>query len=238
MYDKNLLDIETQAILEHLSAKDNVLDIGCGEGEGTIKYFEKVNHLIALDYSLTRLEKLKEKNNRIKTIHMDMKELLPEHFDIKFDRIITQRSLINLKGFQEQKTVIEKIHDILKEDGKYIMLEGFCDGSEQMNMVRRDFEIPEIKVKWHNCFFNKEELLDNISPFFTLEYSRDFSLYFFITRVFNAILRHPEIPAWNDNINNLARKMELTYKNRFIKGISRLELLVFKKNQEDNKRKQ
>jgi cyclopropane fatty-acyl-phospholipid synthase-like methyltransferase len=229
MYDKNIVEIEMEAILEQLSNEDNILDIGCGEGENTIEYFKKVKTLIALDYSLTRLEKLKAKNTRIITIQMDMRNISKEQFPEKFDKIITQRSLINLKNFEEQKMVIINIHSLLKDNGKYLMLEGFHDGSEKINKVRKDFGLPSIDIKWHNCFFRKKELLDAIYPYFTLEYNRDFSMYFFISRILNAIVKHPEIPKWNDNINKIAKKMELSYKNQFINSISRLEFLVFRK---------
>ncbi len=229
MYDKNLVEIESDAILEHLKESDRVIDIGCGEGESTIKYLKKVKELIALDYSMTRLEKLKDKNDQIITLQMDMRELSFDTIKKKFTKAITQRSLINLNNFDEQKAVIKGIHSILVDDGKYIMLEGFTEGVETINKIRSYFKLQAIEVKWHNLFLNKKELLEHIRPYFRLEYTRDFSLYFFITRVFNAILKSPEIPNWNDPVNNLAKTMEISYKNDFIRGISRLELLVFKK---------
>ncbi|MBI5888973.1 MAG: class I SAM-dependent methyltransferase [Deltaproteobacteria bacterium] len=229
MYDKNLLEIETEAVLAFLDRSDSVIDIGCGEGEGTVRYFEKVRELLALDYSETRLEKLKSKNSKIDTIRMDMREVSCESTKKKFTKAITQRSLVNLESFDEQKKAIKAIHSLLEDAGRYIMLEGFNDGVTVVNKIRTEFSLPPIGVKWHNVFFNKKELLEFTRPYFELVEERDFSTYFFMTRVFNAILKHPNIPKWDDEVNMLAKKMEIAYKNRFIKGISRLELLVFKK---------
>lgn len=229
MYDKNLLEIETRSILDFLSKKDTVIDIGCGEGEGTANYYKKVKKIVALDYSKTRLSNLKERNKKILTFQMDMKNISEKSFDIRFDKAITQRSLINLDNFGEQKRVIKGIHAILKKNGAYIMLEGFQEGVEELNKIREEFSLKPIDIKWHNLFFNKKKLLSFMKPYFKLEHSRDFSLYFFLTRGFNAIAKHPDIPQWKDIENNIAKEMEIKYKNQFMKGVSRLELLVFKK---------
>jgi hypothetical protein len=109
------------------------------------------------------------------------------------------------------------------------MLEGFIDGTKALNAIRKDFKLPEIPIKWHNCFLHKERTLEYMDKYFTLEYSRDFSLYFFLTRALNAIFQYPRIPKWNSRLNCIAKEMELKYNNQFIKGVSRLELMVFKK---------
>ncbi|MBI1820251.1 MAG: class I SAM-dependent methyltransferase [Nitrospirae bacterium] len=229
MYDKNLLEIEINSILELLNENDRVVDLGCGEGEGTVKYHEKVKRLIAVDFSISRLEKLRQKNSNIKSFQMDIRDISCERFHERFTKVITQRSLINLESFEEQKEVIKRIHSLLEDEGKYIMLEGFVGGTGKTNEIRKDFNLSSIEIKWHNLFFEKDELLEYTSKYFDLELSRDFSLYFFITRVFNAIINYPEIPKWDNAVNVLAKEMENKYKNSFIKGVSRLELLVFRK---------
>lgn len=229
MYDKNLLEIEINSILELLKENDRLLDLGCGEGEGTVRYYRNVERLIGVDFSNTRLEKLREKNSHIICFQMDMRNITFDIFNEKFTKVITQRSLINLESFEDQKDVISRIHALLEEDGRYIMLEGFVDGTEKINEMRNAFNLSSIDVLWHNRFFRKDELLEFISPYFELESSRDFSLYFLLTRVFNAILKFPDVPKWDEAANVLAREMEMKYRNSFIKGVSRLELLVFKK---------
>lgn len=229
MYDKNLVEIETEAILGYLRKGDEVIDIGCGEGEGTVRYFKKVEELVALDFSETRIERLRVRDARIKTILMDMRDISFGAIGRKFNTAITQRALINLENFSDQKKTILGIHSILEDGGRYIMLEGFNDGSKEINRVRSDFHLPKIDVRWYNHFLSKKELLKFISPYFELMDTRDFSLYFFITRAFNAILKYPRIPKWDSAVNNLAREMEIKYGNQFIRGVSRLELLVFRK---------
>jgi SAM-dependent methyltransferase len=229
MYDKNLLELEIDAVLEHLEPIDKIIDIGCGEGEGTVRYYEKVKEIVALDFSATRLKKLKSRNSNISTIKTDMRNICSEKLGTDYDKVITQRSLINLENFDEQKNAIKNIHSLLKNNGKYIMLEGFIDGVENINKIRTDFNLPSINIKWHNCFFQRDKLLEFINGYFELEYKRDFSIYFFMTRVFNAILKYPEIPRWDDTINNLAARIDKKYKSSFINNLSRLELWILKK---------
>ncbi len=229
MYDKNLLEVEIAAISEYLSEADEVLDIGCGEGEGTTKYFEKVNKIVGLDVSPVRLQKLKDRNVHIETLQMDMKDLSSARVKMRFTKVITQRSLINLKSFDEQKKVILAIHSLLEDRGRYLMLEGFLEGSNEINRIRTDFGLPPIDIKWHNCFFDKEKLINEAGSHFELEEMRDFSAYFFLTRVVNAVLKHPEVPRWDDPMNQLAKRIEIAYKGSFIKGVSRLQLLIFRK---------
>lgn len=229
MYDKNLVGIETEAILKYLGERDSVIDVGCGEGEGTVRYFNKVRELVALDFSETRLRKLHSRNSGINTILMDMRDISRESIGRRFNTAITQRALINLESFSDQKKTIQGIYSILEDDGKYIMLEGFNDGSGEINKIRVDFGLPKIDVRWYNHFFDRKKILRFISPYFELIGSRDFSLYFFVTRVLNAILKYPKIPRWDSAINDLAKEMEIKYGNQFIRGVSRLELLVFRK---------
>jgi ubiquinone/menaquinone biosynthesis C-methylase UbiE len=229
MYDKYLLEIEINAISSYLRKKDTVIDIGCGEGEGTEIYYNKVKKIIAVDYSETRLDKLKSRNRNLKTLHMDMRCISKNTLNMKFDKAITQRSLINLTDFKEQIGVIKNIHSILKKNGRYIMLEGFVEGTSNVNKIRKDFGLPPIKIKWHNSFFNKSELLKHTKQYFELEYTKDFSVYFFMTRIFNAILTYPNMPVWNNAFNKLSKEIEIKYGNKLLKNYSRLELLVFKK---------
>lgn len=227
MYDKNLLDIEIKSILKQLNKDDIVIDIGCGEGEGTVEYYKKVKKIVGLDFSITRLEKLLSRNADIETIQHDLQ--MPLELERKFTIAISQRCLINLKDFKEQSEAIKNIYSVLEDHGRLILLEGFNEGVDNLNKIREDFSIPIAQVKWHNCFFNKKELMEFIEPYFTLEYQRDFSIYSFLTRAFNAILLSPDVPKWHSKFNELARKMENRYENNFLRGLSRLELLVFKK---------
>jgi len=229
MYDKNLINLEIGIIADQLKSDDVVLDLGCGEGEGTICYSEKVKKIIAVDYSQTRLDLLAKKNPEIESICLDMKNLSPSSFENKFDVIITQRSLINLTDFSDQIRTIKTIHSLLKDNGRYVMLEGFKRGAEAINRVREQFELSPINVKWHNLFFDQDELCENISDIFSLREERRLSTFLFLTRVVNAIHKHPDVPKWNDEFNNLAFKMETMFPDLMKEDFSRLKMLVFEK---------
>ena len=64
------------------------------------------------------------------------------------------------------------------------MIENFIDGHENFNQVRKDFGLPEIGMRDHNNFFNRKELLDFISGYFSVvEEVNISSTYYLVSRV-------------------------------------------------------
>lgn len=229
MYDKNLLELEISAIISELTKEDFVLDLGCGEGEGTTRYSEIVKDIIAMDISETRLKLLSQRSPHIKSVIMDMRNIGSYIFKCPLDVVITQRSLINLSEYSQQIDVIKQIYKILKNKGKYIMLEGFNDGDRSINNVRSVIGIEPVKQKWHNLFFNKNELVSDISNMFELKKERNFNVFFFLTRVINACLKYPEIPKWDDKMNTIALNLEKFCPDLISQDFSRLKMLVFER---------
>jgi len=144
----------------------------------------------------------------------------------KFDKVISKRLLINLNSNDKLKA-IENIHKILKDNGDYIMVECFMEPLERINIIRGKLELSEIKIKFFNEYLS-EEFLTEISKIFVLNREIDFeSLYYFISRVFNASLSQGE-PDYFAPINKLA--LELTKMGiNPIKGMSPEKILIFNK---------
>jgi len=229
MYDKNMLDLEICSIISELNKEDFVLDLGCGEGEGTVEYAKVVKDIVAIDSSETRLKLLSQRNFHLKRINVDMRSLDLVLFDKLFDVVITQRSLINLPEHSQQIDVIKQIHKVLKNKGKYIMLEGFEEGEQSINDIRVFLGLEPIKQKWHNLFFNQNELINEISDIFELKKELGFNTFYFLTRVINARLKHPDIPKWDDEFNVMAMNLEKSFPNLIGHNFSRLKMLVFEK---------
>jgi ubiquinone/menaquinone biosynthesis C-methylase UbiE len=162
MYDKHLIRLEIDLIKSKLTSGAKVLDVGCGEGEGTLEYSKVSNvEIYGADFSDTRLEKAKQRlihQNNVKLFKIDFLDNFT--FDCDFDFIISQRFLINLLDFELQKEVILKLSRVLKKGGKLILLEGSVDGVNQLNDFRQLFGLEPIPVRWHNLFFN-DVLLEN-----------------------------------------------------------------------------
>ena len=64
------------------------------------------------------------------------------------------------------------------------MIENFLDGHEQLNNLRRDFGLPEIKIRHHNVFLEQEAVLRFAEQDFTVEEVTNISsAYYMVTRV-------------------------------------------------------
>ena len=64
------------------------------------------------------------------------------------------------------------------------MVENFCEGQENFNQVRKNFGLPEIPIRAHNLFFQRDNFLDYIEGRFTIEEEINISsTYYLMSRV-------------------------------------------------------
>lgn len=197
--DTNLQKIERYYILKTFEKIGQVVllaDIGCGDASDTIYWCDYANEVYGYDYSLSMLELAKRNyNDKIKLYQLD---LLNDNININFDVIVTKRCLINLGNFENQKKSIFKIHKWIKKNGFYIMLECCMDGLDNLNSFRKNFELEPIKEPFHNKYFNLKILMDYINEYFYVIDVKNFSTYYFLTRVYNQIIskeRYTEFDA-------------------------------------------
>jgi len=188
LYDENLRRLEINAILKYISPNSRVLDIGCGNGFSTIQFAkEKMIIIDGMDYSE---EMINNANtllcnypllcNRIRFFQGDILECTHKE---KYDIIITERCLINLETIENQKRAILNIKKMLNKNGKFIMLEGFENNLNDINEVRKKFNLDPIKVVWHNLFFEKNRFESFILPHFKIDTIDNYgSTYMLLTR--------------------------------------------------------
>jgi len=186
MYDKRLLMLEVEAIRGELSPNAEVLDVGCGEGEGTYVYAKIPDISIkAVDFSDTRLAKAKERlsgQHNVQFSKLDITKDLVNHQGA-YDYIITQRCLINITDWEMQKEVLTNLSSKLKAGGRLLLLEGCQEGVDELNAIRASFDLEPITVKWHNLFFNEEKLLQFAKDSgLALVKKKGFGAYFLLTR--------------------------------------------------------
>ncbi len=64
------------------------------------------------------------------------------------------------------------------------MIENFLDGHEQLNDLRRNFDLPEIKIRHHNFFLQQEIVREFVKEEFEVEEMTNISsTYYMVTRV-------------------------------------------------------
>lgn len=187
--DFYLREIEFNVLSEHIGKylPNSVVDIGCGDGRTTIRLASKYPaiHFYGFDYSLAMIENAQKVLLSSQAFNIEF-----EQFDIcyelkaSFDFIYTTRCLINLPSWDLQKKAIKNIHEALNVGGVYIMVENFIEGQENFNLVRRKFDLPEIPVREHNFFFQRERLLEYVKDSFLVEEEVNISsTYYLVSRV-------------------------------------------------------
>jgi ubiquinone/menaquinone biosynthesis C-methylase UbiE len=228
-------ELEMSFLKEYFSDGDVVCDVGCGNGRTLLALAAAHSGATfhGVDFAAAMIERANEAKARaglenVHFRHFDASSSnLSELFTFKFDKILTKRLLINVKGEARQRAV-DNIHAMLKDDGTYVMVECFIEPLQRINEIRAELELKEIKVREFNEYLT-EDFLGSIKDRFVVENKRDFeSLYYFISRVFNAHLSEGE-PDYHAPINKLAARLIEAGVNP-IEGYSPEVMLIMKKS--------
>lgn len=206
--DNNLQLLERSQIVEFIrkAKKKTLKDIGCGDGSDTKHFASHCEHVFAYDYSSAMLEKASINLNDSANVTLNLLNLLEDDLDQKSDLVITKRVLINLGNFENQKKAINKIYNSLNEGGYYILLETSIDGLENLNNLRTKFGLDSIPEPFHNTMFKLDELKDYLRDYFTIQEIEFFSTYFFLTRVYNPLLKNDDYFKYDVYAKDVAQK--------------------------------
>lgn len=214
--DRILKELEMRAILFYVKDGDNVLDVGCGDGETGERILRQRNvWWTGVDYSEEMIKRAQERlGSRIALGVIDVSDI--GQYNNKFDVIYSERSIINLATWGEQKSAIVRICENLKPGGIYVMCESFLDDLWAINSLRSAVNLPDIVPPSHNLYLDRRKVfvglrsaleahgvdLDDVIPFA--------STYYFLSRVVNAALaqRQGKEPDYNSEINRLALELD------------------------------
>ena len=89
--------------------------------------------------------------------------------DCYYDAVYTERCLINIPTWEEQKKALNEIHRILKPGGHYLMIECFTDGLANNNKARVECGLPALKEVPFNKFFDKELFFEAVEDKFDIK---------------------------------------------------------------------
>ncbi len=214
--DVVLKRIEIAEIISHVEDKMRIFDFGCGNGVTALEIAKKHDvHICAMDYSDAMISAAKEMSTNYSPLKGAVVFKQGDASSIKsindtFDIAYTERVLINLKDFEEQKKAIQDIIGLLRSGGRYLMCENSHDGLHEINELRKLCGLDAITPPWHNCYFHEKDIqafkprgavLEDVIPFT--------STYYFLSRVVNAALAADEgrEPQYENPINLLALKL-------------------------------
>jgi SAM-dependent methyltransferase len=243
MYDKHLLQLEIDVIVKCIPFNAEILDVGCGEGEGTVQYANVSKSVHAVDFSPTRLAKCEERLQAAgvrSKVQLDTVDMLGDEHptcncssrDIfllrQYDTIICQRFLINLPSWEAQQQVLIDLSLMLKPGGSLVLLEGSVQGAKELDRLRETMGLEPIPVRWHNVFLNDQDLhlfMNQIG--LTWHKTKTFGTYFALTRAL-APAANPN-HQWDCEFNRNAASKEVEYLVNSGDLCSRLKMWVFTK---------
>lgn len=207
MEDEVIRERETELITHFINIfskkKPKIADIGCGNGYtlGVLKSKFHACKYWGVDFSEELINIAKNRNlancefieNSVCSLDFD---------DNFFDVVYTQRCLINILNWEEQKKALNEIHRVIKPNGYYLMIECFTDGLLNNNRARTECGLSELKEAKHNKYFEKELFFRTVRGKFTIMEPKqlDVSLptfnflssHYFIARVLHALITKGE----------------------------------------------
>ena len=185
--DRNLHELEIAAALRYLEPTDVMADVGCGNGEATVRYAKKVRTCTGLELSAHMRGLGAKAAQAVGVVNVTFKEfdiLQSQIPDAEYDAVVSKRMLINLASWHDQQQGLRNIHRMLKPGGRAILIENTNDAFKAMNDVRDRVGLAPVPQHWHNRFFDYDEFMSFVSGGFQLLHFEDFGLYYLLTRVY------------------------------------------------------
>lgn len=216
-------DLEVRSIVSHLPTKERsaILDVGCGNGHSTLEFARMLPRarFVGVDYSElmityanAALHKHKKLGARVSFTVGNVLSLssTPVLRGKKFDYIVSERCLINLANWQEQRQALLEMKKLLKKGGRIILTENTQEGLTRLNGLRKQFNLSAISVRWHNYYMPEKKLLPFAKKHFKVESIENCgNLYYILSRVVYAKLADMEgvQPDYLHPINKIASKL-------------------------------
>lgn len=118
LHPKHLIALEPPWYLKYLKQPDIVLDLGCGNGQNTIKISSRVKKIVGVDYDTKALkqarESVRQQNiSNIIFIQSDLEKKLPLPAN-SFDKVIFLDTLEHLRN---DHTALLEVYRVLKQEG-------------------------------------------------------------------------------------------------------------------------
>jgi SAM-dependent methyltransferase len=217
MPDTYLRSLEIRNLTKYITPQDRILDVGCGNGFGTIFLARATaNEVVGIDVAPKMIDRA---NDRLAKSEPDIRSRvrfmtgtvlnIPSALGV-FDKVASARCLINLGDQEEQVEALRQIHGRLTEKGQAVLSEDTTEGLARINSLRQVVKLPEVAIRWHNHYLDVGYLMARIGKLFRLREIDEFSsTYYIISRVVNARLAadRKEEPRYDSDINKVAAQL-------------------------------
>lgn len=164
MQDETVRFWETQFILEEIKdfiktfeCMPRILELGCGNGHllKVIRQNFPFVTLFGVEFTPGLAQIAQQRNlPGCQVVCGDMR--LKDAFPDKIDIVITERSLINLGSWKQQKSALTHITDCLNIPGRLIMVESFEEPWRELNRARKEAALDHIPQSPQNVYLKEK----------------------------------------------------------------------------------
>ncbi|MDA0262364.1 MAG: class I SAM-dependent methyltransferase, partial [Proteobacteria bacterium] len=212
--DPYLQEVVEAAIEKWLTPEGRLLDIGCGDGQSTLRFGDKVYRALGVDYMAAFIDRALAFAGRENPAVCDF--AVADVLDLSsvyaswgtFDIVVTIRCLINLASWENQASAIEQIARCVKPGGLYICSEGWIDRLASLNQRRVAANLEPLKAVDYNLFMDRAQFEAEVGKYFEIIATENLGFYLFISRVFQPCFVYPEQPSHAHDINRVAAKLQ------------------------------
>ena len=207
-------ELEIEAIKRALDPRLDTLEVGCGNGYNLIALADSFSgNLFGVDFAATMIEMAKNavaSRADVHRFHFETAGILDDLGSIgSFEQVFTNRCLINLTSLDDQVRAVENLGSLVPVGKRIALIESTQQGQEQINKMRAIIGLDAIPYHWHNHYIDEPAFLARSPKYLRHIRTDNFaSLYFVISRVFNAKLTPAgEKPDYLSEINKIAAKL-------------------------------
>jgi ubiquinone/menaquinone biosynthesis C-methylase UbiE len=179
---------EVGELLSYLRNGDRCLEVGCGNGVASVEIAKmRKLKMTCIDFSSELIALAKKQHTKgIKgTIEFKEQDILKLEDKNRYDVVFTERCIINLLDWEDQKESLHRMARALKKGGRLILLEAYKDGNEELNRARAEIGLPEIPPAYHNLHLEKRKVIECLAAdkLSLIDENKFLSTYYFGTRV-------------------------------------------------------
>lgn len=212
-----------ESVMEgRLQENQQLLDIGCGDGLSTCRFAPRVREAIGVDYipELVARAQANAQMMRITNVSfqvgdaVDLTSVLEAHGS--FDVVTSIRCLINLATLGNQAKAIDEVARVLTPGkGIYMLSEGWSDGMDELNRLRKSHGLSTILPAEFNTLISRHDFEVAASRYFDIESYHSLGFYLLMSRVIQPLLTAPEPPRHDHRLNQIAQELQGRFVDRF-----------------------
>lgn len=210
--DPHLQEVVETAMERWIWPTATVVDIGCGDGQSSLRFAKRAGSVLGLDYipefissALKNASESKASNALFASA--DVLDLGASIGKRTFDIAVTIRCLINLPTWELQQEGIQQIAKVVKPGGLYLLSEGWQEGWDGLNRMRGRAGLDPVTLVGYNRLLSRGAFEAFIRSEFEIVTYQSLGWYLVLSRIFQPTFVHPAPPQHTHLVNKVAASL-------------------------------